>query len=80
MNRIPKIKLNLEDIPDMKCHCGSEYFHKVYKLKYISPIYAGDKKGATNHRWMWRCLACGYIYFHALPQDEIDEIKKKLQQ
>ena len=78
VNQTNPIKVNLNNIPNMKCYCTADVFSKVYNLKYISPILYGDPKGGSAVVFMYRCTLCGQIYSAATTADEVNKIYQRL--
>jgi len=73
-----KLSINLDDIPDMKCHCGLGLFLQVCRLKYISPLHCDDPGGRSAQIPMWSCLVCGQLYDGAKSEAEIKKIKEEV--
>lgn len=69
------ININIEDYKNMKCWCGCEEFNRVYQLRYVPAMVLGQR-GGTIHLMQYECRCCGYRYKEALPQDEIDKLRK----
>lgn len=51
-------KVNLDDLPVLKCHCGSEAFCPVFSVRYMSALVAGQARLVQVPRG-YVCAACG---------------------
>lgn len=71
-NQAKNVKINLKNIPPMKCFCGANIFSKKYNLHYISPILCGDPKGASAEVFMFQCDLCKTLWARATTPDEVN--------
>ena len=72
------VKVDLRNIPPMKCFCGANTFQKKYNLHYISPILCGDPKGMTAEVFMFECSLCKTLWPKATTLDEVNRRYQKL--
>ena len=77
-NQQPATKIDLANIPSMRCYCGADIFQKVHNLKYISPILCQDPQGMTANVFMYKCTLCGQLYPKAVPASEVEKLYNAL--
>ncbi len=72
------VKVDLRNIPPMKCFCGCNVFYQVHNLHYISPILANHPTGQTANVFMFECKQCQHLWPNATTADGVNQRFQKL--
>jgi len=68
------LKVDLKDVGNMRCYCGSDIFLRIYNLKYLSPFLTGNPKPMTATIEYFRCILCGQVYQEAVEQKTVEKL------
>lgn len=59
---LEKPKINLRDVPTIKCdNCGGVYFREVTYLKLVPKLMTGSSEDTTVPFPIYKCDSCGHI-------------------
>lgn len=59
MNQKQQININVNELKDIPCECGSLYFSQLVRIKHVSALQSPDgKEGRVNMTGMV-CVECG---------------------
>ena len=75
------LNINIKDIPDMQCYCGSIHFLGLHTLKYLSPLACGIQGGGTYAKNLYMCAnpSCQQIYEAAMSEEQIKTLGAKVE-
>ena len=72
---INKPKLNLREVPTVKCdNCGGIYFREVTYLKLVPKLLVGAAEETTVPFPIYKCDSCGHVNKGFNPFEDNDRV------